>query len=86
MDLTEIDDSSGNEDKLVLETLKNLLRNRGKEVFVSDWPVPYEYSARKRDYDKQAPLVTHKRALNEADGGEEEVPQSKSSKVDISTS
>ena len=39
------------ENHIIDETLKNLIINKDKEVFVSDWPMPYEYSERKREYE-----------------------------------
>ena len=37
---------------IIIETLKNLIRNEDKKVDVtdSDWPMPYEFSERKREY------------------------------------
>ena len=88
--ITEFRKSSGQRNKIVIETLKNLIRNKDKEVFVSDWPVPYEYSARKREYDnensQQVPRGTQKRVLKEDDNDEGELSQSKRSKGDISGS
>ena len=39
--------------RIIFETMKNLIRNEDKEVFVSDWPMPYKFSERKRKYDEE---------------------------------
>ena len=59
IDLTEVPEYTNSDTPLtfesiiILETLKNLIRNEDKEVFVSDWPMPYEFSERKREYDQE---------------------------------
>ena len=40
------------ENRIVVETLANLRRNRDRIVQASDWPIPYEYSRRKRESDQ----------------------------------
>ena len=54
IDLTEIPEfreSISLETHIIIETLKNLARNSNTIMHYEDWPVPYEYSARKREYD-----------------------------------
>ncbi|XP_063675224.1 uncharacterized protein LOC134811986 [Bolinopsis microptera] len=59
VDLTNVPEYTESNSRLVLETLiifktlKNLIRNEDKQVFVSDWPMPYEFSERKREYDQE---------------------------------
>ena len=58
IDLTKIPEytaSNNPKTHIILETLKNLIRNQDKEVFVSDWPMPYEFSERKREYHEKNP-------------------------------
>ncbi|KAL5256962.1 hypothetical protein ACHWQZ_G012029 [Mnemiopsis leidyi] len=89
VDLTKIEEerrgSRRQENEIVVDTLKNLIRNKGKEVFVSDWPLPYKYSARKREYDKECSQQpeSQKRALEEVEGDadEGELSQTKRSKT-----
>ena len=59
IDLSKVPQYTGSNDRrnlearIIFETLKNLIRNEDKEVFVSDWPMPYEFSERKREYDQE---------------------------------
>ena len=38
--------------EIILKTLKNLVINIDKTVTYDDWPMPYEYSARKKQYEE----------------------------------
>ena len=81
IDLTaipEFREENSLETHIILETVKNLARNRDKIMNYEDWPVPYEYSARKREYDlinsqqDEVQPETQKRSVTEVDEDSDE--------------
>ena len=64
---------SDDEIGIVLETLANLHRNWDKKVTARDWPIPYEFSERKSEFDKKWRKLSQSQefemeVMNENDG------------------
>ncbi|KAL5256963.1 hypothetical protein ACHWQZ_G012030 [Mnemiopsis leidyi] len=88
IDIPEFRDSNSLETEIIIGTLRNLARNSDKVMHHSDWPVPYDYSVRKREYDlrslnRQREVQPDVTTEVDEDGGERNVRHCKTLKGNI---
>jgi hypothetical protein len=68
--------------QILMETMKNLNRNREKVVLARDWPMPYEFSERRKEYEiesqrhakpesQEVEMKDNENISNEVDNAEE---------------